>query len=252
MSGVWAISVVKNEADIIESTIRHLAAEGVEGFLIADNMSADNTLDILKHLGLYFRVVCLRDTEFAHYQARKMSALARIAGEDYRASWIVPFDADEIWYSREGTLADTCRKSIYSVLGATRWEHVVRPSDVAGISPVLSTIHRRVAPTPLVKVAFRYMHNAVLGEGSHGVSIGAPKMGELFIREFQYRSLEHLKRKVRNGKAVLEAAPELPLSIGTHWRRLGAMSDEELAEEWLRMTAPDGLVLDPAPVKGLR
>ena len=42
---IWAVLMVKNESDIIFNTICHLAEEGIDGVLIADNMSTDNTLD---------------------------------------------------------------------------------------------------------------------------------------------------------------------------------------------------------------
>ena len=42
--------LVKNEADIIESNIRFHADQGVDGFLVMDNASEDDTPDILEEL----------------------------------------------------------------------------------------------------------------------------------------------------------------------------------------------------------
>ena len=36
----------------------------------------------------------------------KMTRLAAIAGVDHGATWVVPFDADEVWYSGFGRLGD--------------------------------------------------------------------------------------------------------------------------------------------------
>lgn len=40
---IWGITMVKNEADIIEQTIRYLLNQGVEYILVADNGFTDGT-----------------------------------------------------------------------------------------------------------------------------------------------------------------------------------------------------------------
>ena len=40
---VWAVAMAKDEGDIIDHTMNHFAANGVDGIIIADNMSNDNT-----------------------------------------------------------------------------------------------------------------------------------------------------------------------------------------------------------------
>ncbi len=102
----------------------------------------------------------------------------------------------------------------------------------------------------LVKVAFRADPNAVVLQGNHGVSGVAHPKGHIraLIREFQYRSFEHLKRKVRNGKAAYDAT-DLPETEGAHWRTLGVLSDDELRAEWERMSTRPDLVYDPAPIR---
>ena len=48
--GVWAVAMVRNEADVIETSLRHLVAQGVEHILVVDNMSEDGTPAVLSRL----------------------------------------------------------------------------------------------------------------------------------------------------------------------------------------------------------
>lgn len=58
--GVCAVMLVKDESDIIETTIRHLLWH-VDEVIVADNMSTDGTYDIL-HERSYF----VLDTAFCY------------------------------------------------------------------------------------------------------------------------------------------------------------------------------------------
>ena len=77
---VVAVTMVKNEADVIETTIRHIAAH-VDHVIVADNGSTDGTRELLDELPCEV----IDDPDPAYYQSRKMSALA-----DY-AAWLRTF-----------------------------------------------------------------------------------------------------------------------------------------------------------------
>ena len=47
---VWAVSMVRDEADMICATIRQLVDEGVDGIIVANNRSVDDTGFLLKAL----------------------------------------------------------------------------------------------------------------------------------------------------------------------------------------------------------
>src|ERR1035438_2201973 len=101
----FGIAMVKDECDVIEGTIRHLADEGMAGIVIADNGSTDGTREILDELAHDESLPCplhvFDDPEIGYYQSRKVSALAEVAG-GFGADWIVPFDADERWIAHIG------------------------------------------------------------------------------------------------------------------------------------------------------
>jgi len=107
---VAGIARVKDEADIIETTVRHALAQ-MDYVLVVDNASTDGTCEILRTLERECpRLVVDVDEEVGYYQSRQMTALAdRVAYEQWgRQEWVVPFDADELWYARErewGTVA---------------------------------------------------------------------------------------------------------------------------------------------------
>src|SRR4051812_46619587 len=91
--------MVKDEADVIEGTIRHMADE-VDQLLVADNGSTDGTRDILVKLALELQFTVVDDPDPGYEQSRKMSALAELAAS-HGATWIVPFDADELWLAED-------------------------------------------------------------------------------------------------------------------------------------------------------
>jgi len=245
---IAAVTMVRDEADVIEHTIRHLLAHGVDRILIADNLSTDDTPAILASLaGEYPREVMLTtDTEPGYYQDRKMTNLTRRAGA-WGADWVLPFDADEVWYpSGGGTLAEffeTCESDIVTGYG---WDHIATHDDKPG-DPFRSIVHRRDNPQSLPKVAFRAHPDASLHMGNHDVNRPGTRGPGLAYRHFQYRSLGQYVRKVRNGKEAYEAS-NMHWNYGTHWRIDGALSDDEIGGKWEAMCCEFDLVADPAPV----
>ena len=95
MKRIIAITMVKNEQDIIESFVRHTLSFADE-LLVCDHQSTDATREILEKLkeeGLPIEV----RTEYraAHVQEEVMSGLLHEAVEEHSADLVVPLDADE-------------------------------------------------------------------------------------------------------------------------------------------------------------
>jgi Glycosyl transferase family 2 len=91
-----AVSVVKNEADIIEPFVRHTSV-WVDHHFIFDHDSTDGTrqkLCALKDEGL--RVSLFTDDALGNLQQARSNQLTRLAAETHGADWILPLDADEI------------------------------------------------------------------------------------------------------------------------------------------------------------
>lgn len=247
---IFGICMVKDEEDVIATVLSHMLAEGVDHLIVADNLSTDATPAILATYAAAWpdKFTILEDSEPGYYQSQKMTYLAEKAHEK-GARWVIPFDADEIWYSPRQTIREALNGLNAAVVNALAWDHIARWNDPPG-NPMKVMAYRRDHPQRMYKVAFRSTEGAVLHQGNHDVSgVGGERtQGVLEIRHFQYRSFEQMKRKVRQGKAAYDAS-DLHEMHGTHWRSLGALSDEELRAEWEALTHSEGLVFDPAPLR---
>lgn len=251
---VFGISLVRDEADIIEETMRNMVAQ-VDAVIVADNGSIDGTREILASFeGPDFTV--LNDSDPAHYQSRKMSKLAAMAAER-GASWVVPFDADEIWRSPDGRVGDVLTEIEGRLTSAELYNHVATAED-ENSTPVARMGWRTRDPLGLPKVACRPVIPVTIHEGNHGASwTEGLEPSRLEVRHFPYRSPEQFLRKVSNGSAAL-AATDLPEGVGQHWRQYGellARRGPGAVEDWFRehffttapANAPD-LIFDPCPL----
>ncbi len=259
--GVWAVGMVRDEADIIETVVRHLIAQGVERILIADNLSTDGTSEILGRLARSYPVTVLADRLQEYYQAEKTTLLARAAARA-GASWVVPFDADEIWLAPTGTVAEWLAACDAEVVQAPTFNHVPTSADDASeVDPVRRLRWRKTQPNRLHKVAFRAHRRARLAYGNHGVSRSGRRTTGLEIRHFPYRSEEQFVRKLRQGFAALNAS-DLTDEVGKHWRGLGTRDDAELRAAWQQLVETQnlpfewwvpskGIVEDPVPIGDL-
>lgn len=250
----FGVCMVRDEADIIAGTLRHMADE-VDHLIVADNLSTDETPDILHDLAAELPLTLLEDPDPAYHQSRKMSALAAAAA-DQGATWIVPFDADELWVAPD-RVSEVLGSAERNVVTARLYNHFPSAIDPAGKHPFDSIVWRQLHPAPLPKVAFRYESGAVVHQGNHGVTLADSRSEDLGleIRHFPYRSVEQFVRKARNGAAAY-AATDLPEHEGAHWRgygRLLAERGEEALHDvfrtyfWALSPADDGWTPDPAP-----
>lgn len=264
---IAAVTMVKNEEDVIGYTISHLFAEGVDLVIVADNGSTDGTRKILEGIAKDHNLMILDDPEVGYYQSAKMTHLANLA-MDEGADWVIPFDADELWYSQHGRLSEVIPTCQVDLLEATVYDH--RPDhtdDLDNPNPFTRMPYRLVDPLPLSKVAFKSNRDFIVAQGNHDVfelnglseeldtwqrtePISPDRRDKrlLQLRHFPYRSYEQLARKVRQGARAYEES-DLPLYQGEHWRVMGQETDEQLSARWEQMYEWERVCL-PAPYKG--
>lgn len=259
---VIGISMVKNEADIIETTLRHMAAQ-VDRLIVADNCSTDGTRDLLSDLTRDLPLTVVDDPEPGYYQAAKMTALGQRALAE-GAEWVVPFDADEIWYSGFGTLAELLGDvaSDVTAVEARLYYHLCTGADdPREPDPVRRMGWRKRDSLGLPKVAARAAADLTIEQGNHAVRYGGgvPYVASDFfvIRHFPYRSAEHFVAKARQGAAAY-AATDLPEEQGAHWRGYGRILAEQgegalaaVFAEHFYVEDPESnptMIYDPAPV----
>lgn len=229
-----AVTMVRDEADVIGSTLGHMLGQ-VDAVIVADNGSVDGTRELLDDIARANpdRLLVVDDPEPAYLQSAKMTALAGRARLELGADFVVPFDADEWWYSPFGQIAEVLADVAdqWLVVPAPLYDHVATAhDDPTELDPVRRLGWRRTSPAPLPKVACRWRADLVIEQGNHSASYRgrATRFDELLVvRHFPYRSPAQLARKVRNGAAAYAAAGSaLPANMGAHWRQWGKMLEE--------------------------
>ena len=229
---IAGICHVKDEIDILELTLRHTLAEGVDHLWVEDHMSADGTWELLQELALELPLVLLRDEDPVFHQPERMTALAQSAYVS-GADWVVPFDADEFFWAVGGrtvAAALTSMPSSTQKLYCYSWRYLD---------------FQRRDPTPQrAKVVFRASPEARLTAGNHDVSLPGGEWEILNVAHLQYRSREQFIRKI-NGLTAYE-----PLFAIQGRPALLGLSDEELTREWEALCAVE-TVTAPILLRGL-
>lgn len=234
MRKVMTVSMVKNEADIIESFVRyHLHI--VDGMVVLDNGSTDRTITILERLRSERLPVFLkRDTSLEYAQAAKTTRLMYETFLEHEPDLLLPLDADEfvvsadgrthprIWLDRldlnrvhynrmreyvpDGGNDETERlipRKITSCRGDDDWYKVIVPR----------------------KVAEQYLPRLTMG--NHDLDFDGPwrkwvpkeVASELRLAHFAIRSFEQAKSKLLVGFLNYLTMPERKKGEGAYWKK---------------------------------
>ncbi len=268
------ISMVRNEADVIELFVRY-HAEFVDELLIIDHRSLDDTHEILSQLsseGLPIRFSQIGDPAFD--QAKHMTRLMHRAATEYGADWVLPLDADEFLT----TMNDTDLRSTIEGLSPTApalvaWRTYVPTDEDPADEPNLlrRMTHRREAELEqeqkvLVPGALAQDPKVVLGVGNHRLkrwgwrrrAIVEPiETLALVNAHFPLRSVEQATLKGLVAWPSLVSDSQYPPKIFWNQKRMfdDILSGEASSREWLTQLASTyALKLGPdddrqAPVK---
>src|SRR5688572_21107883 len=231
---LWAVAMVRNEADIIEAFVRHNLAF-LDGLVVLDHRSGDATRSILRRLkaeGL--ALILLESREEAFFQG---SEITRIASETFTrtgADFVFAVDADEFMRAASRQAVERALATIpEQTHGRLRWYSYVpaafdRPFGSHCLR--LRLREERVARYKLViRPGFVETGNFMVSEGNHWVSdlrTGRAAMHEHVVPELlslahcPVRSRAQLESKVRLGYEALLAAGGLNSAMAYHWRDL--------------------------------
>lgn len=273
MIKLYAVAMVKDEEDVIDHTMYHLVQEGVTGMIIADNMSTDSTRAKIEEAKTRIQsnfdvdIEIREDNEVAYTQDFKMTTMGRDAVAK-GADWVIPFDADELWFSQEGTLQEVLTK--YDAMGYVTAKplytnHSITAFDPVADNPYESMVYKWSMPTNF-KTCFKSRPDISISNGNHFVYWNTPQhtrdenplMDVIEIRHFQWRSKEHFLKKILNAYKACKALPEnADLRGGAAWKEhflvyedkgipgLEAMFYDQIYNEEL-----GSLILDKAPYRG--
>lgn len=232
---IWGVSLVRDEIDVIESSVRHMLAQGVDQLLIVDHCSEDGTRELLTALAARDpRVHVGFDDLKAHKQMEKITYLSRIAWRS-GAAWVIPFDADEFWYAQSRSVAEYLRGLRREVGVAAAAMHSAVPTQQEAATAFRSQPFRvDLVPTGDPKTAFRAHPLVGVAPGNHGVSRIGATTNDLHIVHVPYRGADQIGRKYRNGAASL-AAGGAPEWEGWHWRAGSRLATEAVNAAWNQM-----------------
>jgi glycosyltransferase involved in cell wall biosynthesis len=266
------VARVKNEADIIESFVRHHAAL-FDNLLVVDNASNDDTSDILQALlaeGL--PLTLLSDDALGYRQSEVSTYLARHAFSTLECDRLFLLDADEF-------VRVSSREELNGLLSAIpetdhalfRWMNYV-PTDTDNLRepavPARIGHRRRDDDSSTYKIAlsrsFARESSAHLTQGNHDVANSAfvsRHEESLRIAHYPVRSPEQLTLKVAIGWSAYAAMGyEDREALGRHWRSLFEMLVRDPDELFTRYSdiayayedmdasfSADALVDDPLP-----
>lgn len=263
---VVGITRCLNEADIIEASLRHMLTQ-VPHVIVGEGHSTDGTREIIESLITEGLAITLLDDTSLNWQQREvLTGYAHQAREQHGATWITPFDIDELWYADGMSISDALNDlpDHFDLARVSLLNHTRTTEDDDHPNPFVQMRWRSAQVLPLPKVACRTRPDLHIDHGNHGAwfsTMGRRQRpawanGILEARHYPYRSPEQLIKRVTHAWPMLRDSG-LPRSHGQHMWEYGELYDRE-GDDGLRrlffahMCKPNPssdpeLVLDPAP-----
>jgi len=228
---VWGVAMMRNEEDTAEHVLEHLCSQDVDALLVSDNGSTDGTRAILESVAAQFPLHIVEDRLVSYAQGAKMTILADLARRS-GADWVVPFDADELWFAADRSVGGFLRTVDSDIVHARIHDVFPGPADDADETDPFMRLGRfDPEPFPVGKVAFRTNRLVNVAMGNLDVTRRGRRTDGLFIAHYPWRSFEQMAAKLRHGRRAL-AETTLPELMGIHWRTAGAWSDDQLRAAW--------------------
>lgn len=253
---VIGISVVRDEVDVIEASVRHALRVLCDRVLVLDNGSADGTWEVLTRLARTLPLKAIRD-DGPFDQSSMMTGLLHEASTA-QVAWVVPFDADEFWWS-PGSSPRAALDAVPEHVGvltcpvknfvARRSERELSPTSLLSmgyralgawadrtdvIDGQAGFVELRYPP----KVLLRPCLSATIGPGQHEVR-GHGREGRsgewLTCLHAPLRSFAHLQRRALLAERHLDSARSGGPTGSWQfqmWARLA--SEDKLDKEWER------------------
>lgn len=227
--------LVHNEVDIIEWNLRYHLAQGIDHFVVTDNLSSDGTADILRRYERDGVLTYLFEAGDDYSQDRWVTRMAALAQSTLQPSWLLHTDADEFWWPGSGTcLKDAFARVPPEVRAIQAGRHNFLGPAVHGAEPFFSRmVHRQRPSTNYVgqplppKVAHRPLQEPSVYQGNHAVfENGQPVvpavLDDVSILHFPARTPDQLRRKVAHGGAAYARNARFDPEVGVTWRSMYA------------------------------
>lgn len=211
--------LVRNEEEIVRECIEHHLKHGVDGFIVTDNGSKDNTRKILEDCPGILRII--DEPTHNHHQAKWVTRMAREAHR-LGAYWAVHIDADEFWHGLHHLQNVNKYKGVGVINVMNEYVHVpVAGLEFGKFRRDQMPYYKRI-PRPMPKVIHRAVSTAHVTHGNHSV-LSVPgrhivASNEIHIHHYSIRSFGHFAAKVIQGGKALQKHPG-PTAHGKRWRQ---------------------------------
>lgn len=239
--------LVKNEAQMLEHNLEFHHRMGVDGFIVTDNNSTDETPEILERYrrrGWILEII--QETATDYEQKQWVDRMVWLAKTKYRADWIINADADEFWYAPSGLLKSEMEHTSANVLACemrsvypednvpwTAWRRTVRyVADYETYGLSLYSIFERQNK----KVAHRTAGYLQISMGNHKVKMlpQRERRSHIVVYHYNVRGRAQFMTKMINGGKQLEQ--HKGRHGGRHWRYFYALYKAgRLEEEYNRV-----------------
>lgn len=225
--------LVRDEEDIIADNIWYHYHQGVDAFIIMDNLSRDRTPEIISQISKFIPIDYCMQTYDDYNQTQWVTAMARKAATLFDADWVINNDADEFWYSPRGRLIDII-EALPAHVGAVNVRRVNAVPTYKGSSPVGARANPRESALfdsrstnslgqPLPDKCFhRGSDSVVVAQGNHsvaGLSGETIDSDDFIIYHFPYQTYAHYHNKIQLGGQAYERNNGLPPTVGQTWRK---------------------------------
>jgi hypothetical protein len=231
--------LVRDEADVLEPNLLHHLDLGVAHVVATDHRSADGTIEILRRYEREGVLTLVREESEQLRQSDWVTRMARLAATELRAEWVMHADADELWWPRDGSLAEVLA-AVPDRYGALRglWRNFVpRPDDGRPFFERM-TLRRRPSADltdpfhAQVKVVHRAHPNVLVTQGNHD-ALGPPlplvrEWLPFEILHFPVRSPAQARRKFQVAREAGLRSPgtSVPQHTDAAARALESQGDE--------------------------
>ncbi len=238
--------LVRNEQDVIAENILFHHHQGVDAFIVMDNLSTDSTVEIVRELARSIPIELLHQDQDTYSQSVWVTEMARAAATDHGADWVINNDADEFWMFPGFDAPAYLQRFQADVSGVRLNRHnavLVRGQSRNGFAahPCSSVLFEQQSLNPLGsplpgKCLHRASAQITVEQGNHGISGETGRVvccDQARILHFPYRRFEHYQAKIRLGGAAYARNTQLAETVGRTWREQHKLVDQPaLVEFW--------------------
>ena len=236
--------LVRDAENLLGENLEFHIQQGVNFFIITDNLSVDGTSRIIEKYVAAGRAEKIWQPEDTFSQGRWVTRMARRAATVYGADWVINGDDDEFWSAKSGSLNDLLGSLSreYSAIEVPRHNHppIVAPTSEHFLASMVYRENRslNVLGEPLPpKIIHRAFADIEVDQGNHdirrsGVRIAAQPTSAIAISHFPIRDYPSFERKIISGGAAYERNTELGPDVGRTWRSLYALWRQGGLKAW--------------------